>query len=260
MSSLFDINNNLSEKKTNKYGFILIAIFFIWLFFPHNNSFIQLSYWANNCIYAVLKTFHLNKMPEYMHYRNNAIYLAKIYPKKPAPSFRELDKAIAAVPADMTKKELSKLYKDSAVIKLYYGDKQGALEYYLQVKNRDASDNFRIAILLSDESRFSEAEKYCNDIIYRSQALSGYVCLSYVYEKTGDVDSAFRIYDSLLDTHPNNVMAYMERAHLKQRIEDEEGYQEDIKKAKELSSYVSEYDTSIIDKAINLKELPLSLI
>lgn len=260
MSSLFDINQNLSEKKNNKYGFIIIAIFFIWLFFPNSNNFIKLSYWSNNCIYEVLKIFHLNKVPEYVHYRNNAIYLAKVYPKKSAPSFRELDKAVASVPADLAQKELSKLYRDSAIIKLYYGDKQGALENYLQVTGRDANDNFRIAILLSDESRFSEAEKYCNDIIYHNQTLSGFVCLSYVYEKADDIDSAFRVYDSLLDTHPNNVMAYTERALLKQRLEDEEGYKEDMQKAKELSPYVSETETSIIDKAVNLKELPLSLI
>ena len=261
MASMLDKKNRYNENDKNKYGFLIVAIFLIWLFWPNNNSFIRLSYWADNVVYSMLKFTHTNKVPEYIHYRNGAIYLAKIYPNKSEPAINAINKAIATVPADIAEKELSKLYKEGAAIKLYYGDKAGALNDYLSAKFLEDKDKFVIAILLADESRYAEAAAKCNEILLKNNfVMLGYVCLAYAYEKAGDIQSASRIYESLIEQKPNSEMVYMERANFRKRIDDIQGAQEDIKKAKKYSSYSVDNYTSIIDKSVNLKELQLSLI
>ena len=182
MSSMLDKKNMLQSGENNKYGFIILAIFFIWLFFPNANSFVKLSYWGNNVVYEIAKILHINRTPEYKHYRNNAIYLAKIYKDKSEPALKAIDRAIASIPGNADKLERSMLYKDSAVIKLYYGDKSGALADYLSVnEDLNVSDYFRIAILLVEEKRYAEAVDYCNLILAENgRALSGYVCLLHV--------------------------------------------------------------------------------
>lgn len=261
MSSLFDNKKELQDSKGNKAGFVIVTLFLIWLFFPNNNSFIKLSYWSNNLVYNISKMMHKKLAPDYIHYRNNAIYLAKIYPKNSERSINEMNKAINSIPEKDIKKERGKLYKDRAVIKLFYGDKAGALEDYLSAEKYDANDNFRIAILLTDEAKYSKAIPYCDNILYSNKdAILGHVCLSYVYEKYGDIQSAETVYDSLIEKNPKNEIVFIERSHFKQRIGDEQGQHENMAKAKKISSHVNEKEASVIEKAVNFKELPLPII
>ena len=261
MSSLFDYQKKLQENSKNKYGFVIFIIFMVWLFYPNYSGFIQSCYWADNILYSVLRVLHINKTPEYIHYRNNAVYLTKAYPKNPAPAYREIDRAIASFSGSPENGNLSQLYKDAALIKLYYGDKKGALTDLQAIKNPDTNDNLRMAILLADESKFKEAETYCKTILAKSsRAVSGYVCRAYVYEKSGDVDSALQLYDYLAELKPNSEVVFMERSYFKKRNGDTQGALEDINKAKSISSYIPEDGVSILDKTINIKDFPLSII
>ena len=261
MVSLLDNNTKFSENNKNKFGFIIVTLFLIWLFWPNNNSFIRLCYWSDNAVYKLLKITHTNKVPEYVHYRNSAIYLAKIYPHKSAPAKNAMKRAIASVPQKMAQKELAKLYQESAVLSLYYGDKDDAMADYASASFLKDSDNFTYAVLLAEDSRFDEALSKCKEIIDKHNfIISGSVCMSYVYEKSGDIQTASDIYDEFIESHSKSVIAYMERACFRDRINDKEGAEEDRKKAKELSSYATENYTSIIDKSIHFKELPLSFI
>ena len=259
MSSLLDKKIYIKENKKNKYGFLVLLIFFIWLFWPNNNGFIKLSYYADNFVYSILKITHITKVPEYIHYRNNAVYLAKMYPKKPAPALKAMDRAIAAVPADLADTQLSNLYRESAVLKLYYNDKSGALTDFLSAKVLKDTDYLSMAVLLADESRYDEADSKCNELLAKNNnVISGHICQAYVYEKSGDIESAKQIYDSLVESRPNSEIVYIERASFKKRIDDQKGAEEDFNTAQKHSLYSNGNHTSIMDRCINIKELPLS--
>ena len=259
MSSLLDKNKDIPEDGRNKYGFIIIAIFMIWLFFPNNNSFIKLSYLFDNIVYQCARITHANVKPGFIHHRNNAISLAKAYPKKASRSLKEMDKAIKTTPTGSA--YVKKLHRERALIKLYYGDKAGALEDYKLADELKAEDTLRVGILLADASKFSEAAGYCEKIInYNDEVVSGYICLSYVYEKAGYMDAAIHIYDLLAGLKPDNYMVYKERALLKQRMGDTDGAEEDFKKAKEIFPLFNKNDEPFTEKVVRLKEVPLSLI
>ena len=261
MPSLFDNQKKLQENSKSKYGFVIFILLLVWLFYPNYRGFIQSCYWADNILYGVLRGLHINKTPEYIHYRNNAVYLTKAYHNNPLPAYREIDRAIASFPGNQKSGNLSTLYRDSALIKLYYGDKKGALTDLQSIKVPDTNDNLRIAILLADESKFDEAETYCKTILSKSsKAVSGYVCRAYVYEKSGDINSALLLYNTLADLRPNNELVFLERSYFKKRNGDMRGAAEDINKAKSLSSYLPEDGVSILEKTVNIKEFPLSII
>ena len=261
MSSQIDNKEHLQDNQKNKYGFIIVFLFLIWLFYPNYNGFIKSCYWANNFIFCVSKILHVNNTPDYVHYRNNAIYLAKVYRNNPTPAYKEMDRAIASYSANQENGIIKTLHRDAAIIRLYYGDKDEALTELLSIRNRDANDNLRIAILMADDSRFDEAKPYCKSIIVKSQkAISGYVCMAYVYEKSGDIDTATQLYNALIQLNSNNENVYLERSYFKKRHGDEQGAAEDINKAKSIYPDVKSDGISIIDKAVNVKELPLSVM
>ena len=261
MSSLLDKKQNQYENNNNKYGFIIVTIFLIWLFWPNNHSFIRLSYWADNIVYSILKLTNTNKTPEYIHYRNGAIYLAKIYPKKSEPAINAINKAIALVPEDIANEKRTVLYKEAALIKLYYGDKKSALNDLMSVDYLEDSERLRIAVLLADVSRYNDALAECNQIISRNNyVLSGYVCMAYVYEKRGDYNAASRVYDFLIEEKPNSDLVYLERASFRKRTNDVKGAKEDFDRVKNYSMDSADNYTSIIDRSVSVKELPLSLI
>ena len=260
MSSLFDYKERMQENPKSKYGFIIVTLFLLWLFLPNYNGFIKSCYWANNFFYKVSKYMHLNDTPEYIHYRNNAVYLVQVYPKNPVPVYKEIDKAIASYTGNTESDSYSMLCRDSAVIKLYYGDKKGALADLMSIKKRDSNDNFRIAILLTEELKYKEAETYCKMILSRNyKSLSGYVCLANVYEKSGDIATAMRLYNYLAELRPNNEAVFIERSYFKKRTGDEKGAAEDISNAKSIYSHAQIDGISILEKAVNIEKLPLSI-
>ena len=261
MGSMLDKKKVLQDQGKNKYGFIVAAIFLVWLFWPQNNSFIRLSYWSYNFFYNASKLFHIEMSTESMHYRNNAVYLAKIYPKNSELSLKAMQKAISLLPENASTVEIDKLYKERAIIKMFYGDKKGALEDYDEVSMLEPIDNLRIAILLADTEQYNDAISYCKGIITKDNTIdvNRYVCTAYVYEKTGNDAAALRIYDWVIGTYPRNAALYIERANLKKRTGNEQGYIEDINAAKKISPDIVPEEASIIDNAVNFKGVPLSV-
>ena len=258
---MLDKKSQIQENDTNKYGFIIVAIFLIWLFLPNRNSFIQLCYWVNDIAYKVSKITHTAKKPEYIHMRNNAIYMVKIYPKKSEPAIKTINKAISLIPEGVPEREKSKLYKDRAIIKLYYGDKSGALQDYKNAGNMEPQDDFNAAILLADEGKYSEAGDFCAEIrTVKERSLLGYVCTAYIYEKIGNIEEASNIYDYLAEERPRNAYVYLERAYFYKRQGDIQRYIENFDKARMYSSKITEDSPSMIDEAVNFKKFPLNII
>lgn len=253
--------NVISKKDDTKFliSIILIFAFVIWLFAPPGNKFLQIQYFLDNIKYQFENHSQNSKMNEYMHLRNNAIYIAKLYPKQPKRALYLIDKSIASVPDFMVENELPKLYKDRAYIKLFLGDKKGALADFLKSSNYDFNDNFTIAILLTDMKKYKLASKYCDNILqFDINAFYGYACLSYVYESAGYLQTAISLYDISIDRKPNNAKAYLERARLKQKTGDIDGYNADIKKAQEYSNFI-DLNSSLIKDAIGTEELHLQI-
>lgn len=236
---------------------IITVILLFWIFIIPGNKIVQICSWGNDINYMFAKIFNQSP-PEYIHLRNKAVYMAKMYPKHPKRSLYYMDKALAAIPADK-ESELRSLYAERANLKLYYKDQKGALNDFILAKELGIDDNFKAGLLLADTGHYKLALSYCDKILAANYlAFSGYVCLSNLYEKAGRSNAAITFYDLAIDRKPGNARAYMERAKLKQRLGDSEGYDSDMAKAKELSPYIDTKE-SIIDDAIKPKKLSLVL-
>jgi len=263
MVSTLDRKKTVQETGKNRYGFILAFIFMVWLFWPHNNSFIRLSYWSYDLLYNVSKLFNIPITDEAMYNRNCAVYLAKIYPKNPEKSLKTMSKAIAVASKNKAEIELENFYKDLAIIKLYYGDKAGALESFEKVNEtiEDPIDNIRAAILLAEEKRYEDAISYCKNILVTGKDKSslGYVCMAYVYEKTGEPEAALNVYDWIIARSSREAYLYVERANLEKRMGDIEAYQKDINTVKKINPDVDIESIAVIDNALNFKKFPLSI-
>ena len=219
-----------------------------------------MSYLANNIMYQVSKITNSVRVPEYIHMRNNAVFMANLHPKQSRLSLNEINRAIAAVPDYVPNTEVAKLYKDRAYIKLYYGDKRGALEDYLLSNDLDLNDNFRVAILLSEKGQYKMATDRCKSILANnSQAFIGYACLSHVYEAAGRADVALRLYNMAVERKPGSARAYKERAQLKMRMGDMSGYTDDLNKAKQMSPNIDK-EPSLVDDAVSPKKCALAVI
>ena len=173
---------------------------------------------------------------------------------------KEMDMAINTVPEYVSPEVVQGLYKDRAYIKLFAGDKKGALDDLLLSGNLDINDNMKAAALLIDRQAYSLARKHCMNIINENNAaIAGYVCLSRVYEQAGKLNSARKIYDYAIETKkPANPKLYAERALFRHRTNDFKGYDEDVAIAKKLSSSVN-LEISMMEDAINPKEINLVL-
>lgn len=255
-------NDIIKKQDDTKFiiGVIIAFLFVAWLIAPPGNKFLQLGYFTNNIKYQIDRSFNKDKAIEYKHFRNNAIYIAKMYPQQPKRAILLIDKAIASVPPYIEDSELSNLYKDRAYIKLFLKDKQGALDDFLRSSAYfDVNDDIRIAALLAERKQYKMATKYCDDILSNDlKAFYGYACLSHIYEKAGYMQTAISLYDLAIDRKPNNAKAYVERARLKQNAGDTEGYNADIAKAKELSPNV-DINSNLINEILNIKQLSLPL-
>lgn len=231
----------------------------VWLVSPPGNKFLQICFWSNNVKFAIVKMTSNYQATEYKFHRNNAVYLAKMYKNK-NQAIKEMNEAIATLPASAPDSILKSLYKDRAYIKLYAKDYQGALSDFISSDNIGFNDNLKVAMLFKEAGNYKEAQNYCNNILkYDASAYAGFACLSDLYSSCGKLDVSKRLWDLAIDRRPNNPRAYIDRANIKKRMGDIQGYEADIKKAKEFSPTIN-INESIIDEALNPKILSLAII
>ena len=235
-------------------GFLFVA----WLCTPPGNKFLQICFLGNNTRFIIAKLTNNAEATSYMFYRNNAVYLAKMYPHRDT-ALKEMDKAIQSVPAYISDRELKALYKDRAYIRMYLGDYRGALNDFIQAGNVTFSDYLKIALLYKEVGMYKQAMSFCNAILnVDGTAYSGYACLSYLYDTAGRPDISIKVWDLALSRRPNNARAYADRALLKKKIGDFDGYNKDLAKAKEYSPTIN-IKQSIIEDTLHPKILTLTV-
>ena len=86
---------------------------------------------------------------------------------------------------------------------------------------------------------------------------SGYACISDLYDSVGRTELAIKVWDLAIDRKKNFPRAYASRALLKQKLGDSQGYDDDIKKAKEYANNI-DIKRSIIDDTLHPRDLLLS--
>lgn len=235
-------------------GFLLVA----WLCSPPGNKFLQVCFWGNNTKYFIMKLIKPTSVNEYIHHRNNAVYLAKMYPTKDK-ALKEMNKAIDVLPKYAPEDELKALYKDRAEIKLYQGDQKGALSDFMKSGQIYFSDYLKIAMLFKTIGKYREAMSYCNGILNQdASAYAGFVCISDIYNSVNRPDLALRAWNLAIDRNSSNPRAYIDRAKVKKALGDLNGYNEDVKIAKSLSPNI-DIDNSLIDDTLTPKILALNI-
>ena len=260
MASVLDKKVVKDDRKFLGFMIFLIIVN-IWFFTAPSRRMTQIGLLCNSIKYKQAQLSNDNSLQEYMYHRNNAAYLVKLNNKRRTlHAIKEMDMAINTVPEYVSPEVVQGLYKDRAYIKLFAGDKKGALDDLLLSGNLDINDNMKAAALLIDRQAYSLARKHCMNIINENNAaIAGYVCLSRVYEQAGKLNSARKIYDYAIETKkPANPKLYAERALFRHRTNDFKGYDEDVAIAKKLSSSVN-LEISMMEDAINPKEINLVL-
>jgi len=260
MASVLD-KKVIKDDKKFVYFIILIVLINVWFFSAPTKRMAYIEMFFNNIRYQQAKASHDSSYEEYMYHRNNAIYLIKLKnSRRTLHAIKEMDKAIATVPDYVTPSVVQNLYRDRGYIKLYAGDKKGALEDLLLSGDLNMNDNLKVAVILTDHQAYGMARKYCQNILQENNtAILGYVCLSYVYERAGKTNSARKIYDYAIENKkPSNPKLYVERALFKQRINDFKGFDEDIAIAKKLSPSIN-IKTSMIEEAVKPTDINLSV-
>lgn len=256
-------NFNSNKKKDDAkilVGLFLFVLFVVWLNIPPKNKYAMLCYVSNNAQYFIAKMIDSSAVNEWVLHRNNAIYLALMGNKK--DSLREMDRAFVTMPSYISENRLSSLYKDRAMLKIYYKDYKGALNDYTMVDSRlELMDRFKIALLYKLNGNNKYALSYCNSIIDTDpSAYAGYACVADVYGSAGQPEASIRIYDLLIDRFPNRAVYYVDRAKYKQKIGDMEGYGQDLSKAKQIAPGVNVNRTSIIEDTMSPRKLTLQII
>lgn len=237
-------------------GFLFVA----WLCTPPGNKFLQICFWGNNTKFFISKLTNNYVDTEYIFHRNNAVYLAKMFPKDAKKALKEMDKAIETIPSFVSDKELKSLYKDRAQIKLFMGDYKGALSDFINSDNILFNENLTVAMLFKEAGNYREAMSYCNKILnIDSSAYAGFVCMSDIYNTLGRPEVSIRVWDLAIDRKKNNPRAYVDRALLKKKIGDLSGYESDIKLAKEYSPTINIEEKSLAYEALHPKILMLSI-
>ena len=82
-------------------AFLLVA----WFCSPPGNKFLQICFWGDNVKYAIAKIVKPSSTNEYLHHRNNAVYLAKMYPTKD-DALKEMNKACIKIGVDVDEERL----------------------------------------------------------------------------------------------------------------------------------------------------------
>ena len=254
--------NSQNRKEDLKILLIVLAVFgfVVWLCTPPGNKFIQMCFWGNHVKYAYAKMFNNDASTEYIFHRNNAIYIAQMYKdKQKKTAISEMDKAILTLPDFVSEKELQSMYRDRAYIKLYTGDHKGALDDFLHSGKIEFNDYLKMAMLFKVNGNLKYAISYCNAILdVDFKAYAGYACLADIYTTARRPEIGIRVWDLSIDRSKNNPRAYVERAKLKQMVGDTNGYEQDIKTAKELLPTV-DLNYSITDEALHPKVLRLPI-
>lgn len=236
------------------FGFLFVA----WICSPPGNKFLQLCFWGNNTKYFISKIFRGNNSTEYMFHRNNAVYLAKMYPDRKT-ALTEMNKAIQTLPSYASEQELKSLYKDRAEIRLFLGDQKGALGDFINSGDISFTDNLKVALLYRVAGNYREAISYCNAMLNQDPfAYAGFACLADIYTSVGRPDVALNVWNLAIDRKNNNPRAYADRALVKKSMGDQMGYESDMKIAKEYSPALDEND-SIIDDTLHPKILALNI-
>lgn len=237
---------------------ILGFLFLAWFCSPPGNKFVQLCFWVNNTKFFFSKMVKSSQANEYMFHRNNAIYLAKMYPDRKT-ALVEMDKAIASLPSYASDAELKSLYKDRAEIKLFLGDQKGALSDFINSGSISFNDNLKVAMLFRNAGNYREAMTYCNAMLNQDPAAyAGFACMANIYISVGRPDVALNVWNLAIDRNNSNSRAYADRALVKKSMGDLAGYNEDIKLAKQYSPGI-DLEASIIEDALNPKILSLTI-
>lgn len=237
---------------------VLIFLIVAWFLTPPGNKFTQLCFWGNNTKFFFAKIIGTSASTEYIFHRNNAVYLAKMYPKKKT-ALKEMDKAIKSLPGYASDSELKSLYKDRAEIKLFLGDHKGALNDYINSDMITFNDSLKVAMLFKMAGNYKEALSYCNDILNKdNSAYAGFACIADIYNSVGRPDVALKVWDLAIDRNKNNPRAYVDRALVKKSMGDLEGYNSDVKIAREYSPAI-DLESSIIEDSLHPKILTLSI-
>lgn len=232
-------------------GFLFVA----WLCTPPGNKLLQLCFWGNNTKMFFAKSTE----NEYIFHRNNAVYLAKLYPNDKKKTIKEMDKAIQSIPSNTKESEFLRLYRERAYINIYIGNYSAALNDFLRSGEIEFNDYLKMALLLKENGNYRYAEKYCNAILNQNPlAYAGYACLSEVYIAAGQPETALNIWILALDRKNNYPRFLIERAKVKKLLGDEKGYEEDINKAKTFDKYI-DVEYSIINDTLKPKKLLLDI-
>lgn len=237
---------------------VVILLLVVWFIIPPRNKFTQICFWGNNAKFFFAKMIGTSASTEYIFHRNNAIYLARMNPKKTI-ALKEMDKAVQTLPSYASDKELRSLYKDRAEIKLFLGDYKGALNDFVNSDMITFNDSLKVAMLFKLAGNYKEALSYCNNILNKdNSAYAGFACIADIYTSVGRPDVALKVWDLAIDRNKNNPRAYADRALIKKAMGDMEGYNNDIKIAKEYSPALNIED-SIIEDALHPKMLILDI-
>lgn len=237
---------------------IVIFLFIAWLCTPPGNKFLQVCFWGNNTKFFISRIAHDSSASDYIFYRNNAVYLAKMYKDKKS-ALREMDKAIQALPEYASESELQSLYRDRANIRMAAEDYKGALSDFMNSGVISFTDSLKVAMLYKVAGNYKEAMSYCNNIIALDpSAYAGYACIAELYSSIGRQDLALRVWDLAIDRRKSNARAYVDRAKTKKLLGDIDGYNADIKKAKDLAPAI-DLDESLIKDTLHPRILPLTI-
>lgn len=256
-------------KKSNKKDdmkllvYIIVGfLFVVWLCTPPGNKFLQMCFWGNNTKFLIAKLTNNYNSTEYIFHRNNAVYLAKMYKSKHR-ALAEMNKAIETIPTFVSDNELNTLYKERAYIRLMDGDYKGALNDFVnggvKAGNLAFNENLTVAMLFKEAGNYREAMSFCNNILNKdSTAYAGYACLADLYNSIGRYDISLRVWDLAIDRKKNNARAYVDRAKVKKQMGDMEGYNADIKTAKEYLPTI-DLDESLVEDVLHPKVLMLTI-
>ena len=237
---------------------VAIFLFVTWLCTPPGNKFLQVCFWGNNTKLFISKIFHDSNSTEYLFHRNNAVYLAKMYKDKKT-ALKEMDRAIQTLPTYAQESELQSLYRDRAIIRMSACDYSGALSDFMNSGDISFTDNLKVALLYKLAGNYKEAMSYCNRIIeLDSTAYSGYACIADLYTSLGKHNSALKVWNLAIDRRKNNARAYVDRAKVKKLLGDLEGYEEDIKIAKEYLPSI-DIEESLIEETLHPRILTLTI-
>ena len=255
--------NNTKNKKNEDLKFLLtvtfVFIFVAWLCTPPGNKLIQICFWGNNTKMFIAKLTGQDETKEYIFHRNNAVYLAKMYPKNRKRAISEIDKAIKLAPSYLPDKDMQNLYKDRANIYLFLGEHKKALDDFLRAGDVDFSDYLKMALLFEKVGNYKAAANYCNAILNQdSSAYAGYACLADVYNNIGKPEVSLRVWDLAIDRN-TTPKAYIDRAQIKKSLGDIHGYNEDMLTAKKYFHNINT-TTSLIDETLHPKVLTLGIV